>query len=218
MSDTATATATLAQFLGIEVSPLTNNIAAALLTVVYVQVVLGAGGVIQARLGADVSRKFIHVMAGAILRDANDEDVRTMSRSSSPSELLYGPLQFTIIMNWLGLFHFMSEEAAIIMAALGFGDGIAPLIGKYCGKHSYRMPLSSKKTLEGSIGGVFLGTIGGAYFFSYMLGIPVLPLQVILTLATIAMVVEGTSFNNCDNILLPVAMLYSLKYVKEMFV
>mmetsp|Transcript_9289 Transcript_9289/g.16843 ORF Transcript_9289/g.16843 Transcript_9289/m.16843 type:complete len:85 (+) Transcript_9289:242-496(+) len=60
---TATATATLAHRLGIEVSPLTNNIAAALLTVVYVQVVLGAGGVIQARLGADVSRKFIHVMA-----------------------------------------------------------------------------------------------------------------------------------------------------------
>mmetsp|Transcript_9289 Transcript_9289/g.16842 ORF Transcript_9289/g.16842 Transcript_9289/m.16842 type:complete len:178 (+) Transcript_9289:628-1161(+) len=155
---------------------------------------------------------------GAILRDANDEDVRTMSRSSSPSELLYGPLQFTIIMNWLGLFHFMSEEAAIIMAALGMGDGIAPLIGKYYGKHSYRMPLSSKKTLEGSIGGVFLGTIGGVYFFSYMLGIPVLTLQAILTLATIAMVVEGTSFNNCDNILLPVAMLYSLKYVKDMFV
>jgi dolichol kinase len=155
---------------------------------------------------------------GAILRDANDEDVRTMSRSSSPSELLYGPLQFTIVMNWLGLFHFMSEEAAIIMAALGMGDGIAPLVGKYYGKHWYRMPLSSKKTLEGSIGGVFLGTIGGVYFFSYMLGIPVLTLQAILTLATIAMVVEGTSFNNCDNILLPVAMLYSLKYVKDMFV
>ena len=43
---------------------------------------------------------------GAIIRDPNDKDVRSMSRSGSPSELLMGPLQFTGVMTIVGLFLF----------------------------------------------------------------------------------------------------------------
>ena len=47
---------------------------------------------------------------GLILADPNDVDVRIMSRSSSPSELLYGPLQFGGFMIWLGITKFMTTE------------------------------------------------------------------------------------------------------------
>jgi hypothetical protein len=68
---------------------------------------------------------------GAILADPNDIDVRTMSRSSSPGELLFGPLQFTCFMMWVGIEFFMTAEGAILVAALGIGDGIAPIIGEF---------------------------------------------------------------------------------------
>ena len=47
---------------------------------------------------------------GFILADPNDVDVRIMSRSSSPSELLYGPLHFGLFMIWLGITKFMTTE------------------------------------------------------------------------------------------------------------
>jgi len=47
---------------------------------------------------------------GAILRDPSDPDVQTMSRSSLPSELLYGPLQFTLVMIWIGISEFMTTR------------------------------------------------------------------------------------------------------------
>lgn len=69
--------------------------------------------------------------------------------------LLFGPLQLSLLMVWLGLTKFMTEEAAILLAAVGIGDGIAPLIGNRYGRHVYRMPFSNNKTMEGSVCGVF---------------------------------------------------------------
>jgi len=47
---------------------------------------------------------------GAIIADPNDIDVQTMSRSSSPSELLFGPLQFSLFMMYCGTTKFMTIE------------------------------------------------------------------------------------------------------------
>ena len=70
------------------------------------------------------------IYKGGILRDPDDPDVQNLSLSSSPSDLLYGTLQLSGLMVWLGLYQFMQEEAAIIAAA-SFGDALAPIIGKY---------------------------------------------------------------------------------------
>ena len=53
------------------------------------------------------------VYKGLILADPMDVDVRIMSRSSSPSELLYGPLQFSVFMIWLGMTKFMTREGMV---------------------------------------------------------------------------------------------------------
>lgn len=149
---------------------------------------------------------------GAILADPDDVDVQTMSRSSSPRELLYGPLQFTIFMMWLGTSKFMTVEGVILVAALGIGDGIAPIIGRYYGRIRYRFPLGGEKSFEGSFFGVFLGTIGGSYFFLYMLGLPMLSYEVLIKVGIISTVAEATAPGNWDNIFLPMVLHLSLKH------
>jgi len=61
---------------------------------------------------------------GIFLRDgSSDEDVKTMTRSGSPAELLLGPIFFTILMSIMGIFFFRQQIAVVIMSCLGFGDG-----------------------------------------------------------------------------------------------
>ena len=139
------------------------------------------------------------VYKGAVLRDPSDPDVQNLSLSSSPNDLLFGPLLYAGIMVWLGSYQFMTTEAAII-AAVGLGDGIAPLIGSRYGRHIFQMPLSNPKSMEGSVVGVFLGSIAGCYLYLYMMGIQLLPLRLILAYAAIGAVAEGTSPGNMDNL------------------
>jgi dolichol kinase len=67
---------------------------------------------------------------GLLQQDPNDPDVKTMSRSGRPIELCQGPLLFTLVMIYCGLYQFRTDLGIYIMAALGYGDGIAPLVGK----------------------------------------------------------------------------------------
>lgn len=152
---------------------------------------------------------------GAILKDPEDVEVQTISRSSSPSELLFGPIQLAAILVYLGLYQFMAEEAAIVAAALGIGDGIAPLVGIKYGRHHYQMPFANRKTMEGSVVGVFLGTVSGCYLYMYLMNIPLLPLRIVLVFGGIAAVVEGTSPGNVDNLAVALMIHFSKDKVQE---
>jgi len=93
---------------------------------------------------------------GAILKDPNDTDVKTMTRTGSPAELLNGPIMFTILMTIVGLKLYRQQLGVVIMSCLGYGDGIAPLVGYYipCGTYYPTFPFgpNDKKTLTGSLG------------------------------------------------------------------
>jgi CDP-diglyceride synthetase len=154
------------------------------------------------------------IYKGLLQKDPDDEEVQMMSRSSSPSELLLGPFQLCLVLIWLGFTQFMGEEAALILAAIGIGDGVSPWIGVHYGRHVHRMPFSMPKTMEGSVCGVFLGTIAGSYAYMYMLGMPLLPLRIVLAVSAIAAVVEGTAPANMDNLILPLVMHLSVDRVK----
>ena len=151
----------------------------------------------------------------AKLNDPDDIDVQNLSRSSSPSELYFGPAQLCCLMAWLGQYKFMTQEAAVLAAAIGVGDGLAPLIGSHYGRHVYHMPLSTRKTMEGSLVGVFLGTVVACYLYVYMMGITAPPLRYVLVYGTIAAVVEGSAPGNFDNVSTAVVMHFSLDKVNE---
>lgn len=151
-----------------------------------------------------------------MLKDPDDLEVQVLARSFSPLELVAGPLQLFGVLIWLGTTRFMTEEAAVIVSAVGIGDGIAPWIGMRYGRHVYRMPFSNdKKTMEGSVCGVFLGTIAGSYFYSYVFGIAFLPLRMFLAYGAIAAVVEASSPGNMDNLFMALVLHLSIDRVQN---
>ena len=142
---------------------------------------------------------------GAIIQNPQDPDVRTMSRTGKPSELLYGPLIFTVWMNISGLYFFMQPISIYCMAALGFGDGIAPLIGKRFPIWRYQCP-GGIKSVGGSFG-VFVGAVTGFLLLRSAVGLPQdIEWDKILTMAITAMIAEALSPTDFDNVLVPVVV------------
>jgi len=145
------------------------------------------------------------IVKGGIIRNREDKDVISMSRSGEPTELLCGPLQFTIVMSVVGTYLFRTSEACLIMGALGVGDGIAPLVGMRYGRHAFASP-SGIKTVEGSVG-VMFGTIVGYYVYALAISAsPLLPFFTVVLGGVVAAVVEALSPRNVDNIAISLAM------------
>ncbi len=157
---------------------------------------------------------------------SDDPDVKTMSRTGDPRELLKGPLYFTIIMMIAGTILFGSYAGMFMMAIVGWGDGIAPYIGKKYGKRKYKT-FGREKTLEGSIG-FFLFAVLGSLFFWIVLGVlgaiepPVLSnpgvelleiFIVILLCSLVATIVEALSPADIDNLLIPASTIATLLIV-----
>ena len=150
---------------------------------------------------------------GAILRDRNDPDVRTMSRSGNPTELLYGPLFFTIVMSICGLWFFQDPMALYMMAGLGYGDGVAPLFGKRVPLYLYRCP-GGVKSVGGSLS-VFAFSILGFLLFHFVAGYSQggLDWTKIFVMATTATVSEALSPKEADNLIIPVAIYGALRWM-----
>jgi len=109
----------------------------------------------------------------------------------------------------------MTQEAAILAAAVGIGDGLAPLIGTQYGRHTYCMPLSNRKTMEGSVVGVFLGTVAACYVFMTAMGLEIPPLRCVLVYGILAAMVEGSSPGNFDNVSVAIVMHLSMDEIKK---
>jgi phytol kinase len=143
---------------------------------------------------------------GGIIQDPNDPDVKTMSRSGRPIELCQGPLLFALGMLYTGLYQFKTTTGIYIMAAMGFGDGIAPLVGKRFPFGYYRtFGQGQYKTVSGSIG-MFLATLMGVIIFHAGIGAPaVLHTTEILGMAVVATLAEAVG-GKWDNPLIPAAV------------
>jgi dolichol kinase len=147
----------------------------------------------------------------------DDKDVKTMTRTGDPRELHKGPLYFTIVMMVAGTLFLDTWVGVFMMAIVGWGDGIAPYIGKKYGGKTFKT-LGREKTFTGSIS-VFMFSVVGCLIFYVLLGIigglgdtPLLPdpgidipqmLMVIIILGLVAMIVEAFSPSDIDNLLLP---------------
>jgi phytol kinase len=151
---------------------------------------------------------------GVFLKDRNDIDVKTMTRTGDPAELLNGPLVFLLVMATIGIYCFRAKESVFIMACLGFGDGIAPLTGSYFPFGSYpTYPFghNDKKTLSGSLG-FFVGSIIGYYFLR--IASPECPLdfETICQVAAICAVTEGIT-GKYDNLFVALTAYAASKYL-----
>jgi len=149
------------------------------------------------------------VAKGVIIANPDDEDVRTMSRTGRPIELCQGPLLFVLVLVYVSLFQFKKDTATYIMAAMGFGDGIAPVVGIYCPYGYYRVG-GGVKTLSGSAG-VFGGTIIGILVFRSVVGAPeVIDVNRVIGVAFTATIAEALS-GKWDNCVIPASVYLYLK-------
>ena len=124
-----------------------------------------------------------------------------------------------IIITWI-------RAGMLMLAIVGWGDGIAPYIGKKWGKRKFKT-LGREKSIEGSIG-VFLFSIFGCLIFLFLLGIIggpydsatsvlhypgvdlTITLLVIIVLSFIATIVEALSPADIDNLSLPASTIIAL--------
>ncbi|MFX0086783.1 MAG: diacylglycerol/polyprenol kinase family protein [Candidatus Hodarchaeota archaeon] len=210
---------------------------------------IAAGSFIWIWLFIDPSDKFSYILNIAVpflffltfLRkgtsgDPEDKDVKTMTRTGDPRELLKGPLYFTVVMMVAGTLFFGSYAGMLMMAIVGWGDGIAPYIGQKYGKHKFKT-FGREKSIEGSIS-VFLFSIVGSLIFYILLGIIGSPgvigvaetsvlsdpnanfitmLIIIIIISFIIMIVEALSPADIDNLLIPAATLIMILLI-ELFI
>ncbi len=132
--------------------------------------------------------------------DENDEAVKTMTRTGDRKELLKGPLYFTVVMCIMGTFFYRQEIAVISMGILGWGDGLAPVIGKKYGTIKYKVFV--EKSLQGSLSFFIFGFLG-VLILLFVLQMKI-DLSLILFCCVITTFVEAISPKDLDNIFIPI--------------
>ncbi|MEL6459100.1 MAG: phosphatidate cytidylyltransferase [Cyanobacteria bacterium J06621_15] len=137
---------------------------------------------------------------------ASDEDeaVKTMTRNGDRSELLKGPLYFVIVATICGTLFYKTFPGIMAIAVLGWGDGIAPIVGSRYGRLKYEV--LSNKSLEGSLS-MLIAAFAASTFFVWLIIPTELNILRIFLLCLIATVVEACSPKEIDNILIPAVVI-----------
>ena len=154
------------------------------------------------------------IVKGLLVADPNDVDVKTMSRTGRPIELCQGPLLFILVVIYTGLYQFKTDVGVYMMAAVGFGDGIAPLVGTYFPWGYYKIG-GGIKTLSGSAG-VFFGTVIGIFILRAGVGAPAtLYADRVLGVALVATLAEAVT-GKWDNPAIAASVWLFLRATKTM--
>jgi len=146
-----------------------------------------------------------------LFANPDDEAVRTMTRTGERRELLKGPLYFVIVATICGTLLYKSFPGIVAMANLGWGDGVAPIVGSRYGRWKYK--IFSDKSVEGSLS-MFIFAFAASVFFVWLILPSELNLIRILLLALIATVVEAFSPQEVDNILIPAAIVVAANFMQ----
>lgn len=134
----------------------------------------------------------------------DDQAVKTMTRTGDKRELLKGTLYFVIVAMICGTLYYKQFAGVLAMAVLGWGDGLAPIVGTRMGKMKYKV--LSDKSVEGSLA-FLVGSLLASLFFVWLI-VPLAydPVKIAMIVVA-ATIIEGISPKEVDNILIPVAVI-----------
>jgi len=146
--------------------------------------------------------------------------VKSMSRTGEPFDLIKGTMFYAIVMTLLCIFIWRNQPwALIIIMTIAWGDGIAPIAGRFFGKHKYKSIGGVEKTIEGSIG-MFIFSVAFSFLICYIFGIVLSGENwlwgyedwpwlwgKILILVAIGTIAEGLSPTDFDNLVVPTVMI-----------
>ncbi|NHJ04829.1 MAG: hypothetical protein EAX90_08395 [Candidatus Heimdallarchaeota archaeon] len=143
--------------------------------------------------------------------------VDSMSRTGEPFDLVKGTLFYALIMTLICVFIWKDQPwGLIIIMTIAWGDGMAPIGGRFFGKHKYRSFGGVEKSLEGSIT-MFLFSVAFSYLIVFIFGVvhgeqwlfgSIWPWLwgKILILVLIGTIAEGLSPTDFDNLIVPISM------------
>ena len=140
-----------------------------------------------------------------LFANEDDEAVKTMTRNGDRSELLKGPLYFVIVATICGTFFYKTTPGIVAMSILGWGDGIAPIIGARYGRLKYK--ILSDKSLEGSLS-MLIFAFAASIFFVWLILPNQLDIIEILIVSIVATLAEALSPKEVDNILIPIVVIF----------
>ncbi|MBN1328228.1 MAG: hypothetical protein JXA54_02030 [Candidatus Heimdallarchaeota archaeon] len=146
--------------------------------------------------------------------------VKSMSRTGEPFDLIKGTLIYALIMTLVCGFIWREQPWGLItIMTIAWGDGIAPIAGKFFGKHKYKSIGGVEKSLEGSLA-MFIFSVGFSFFICYIFGIVLTGENwlfgysswpwlwgKILILCAVGTIAEGLSPTDIDNLVVPVVMI-----------
>lgn len=117
------------------------------------------------------------------------------ARKRDENKFVAGPV--TLVCGILLAAIFLEPTAARIgIYALSFGDGLASLVGKFCGR--VKIPLTAGKTLEGSLA-CFLAVLLTSFLVCRNI-------KYAFILALAAMLIEVLPLADFDNVVIPIAI------------
>ncbi|ELP84605.1 hypothetical protein EIN_172200 [Entamoeba invadens IP1] len=131
--------------------------------------------------------------------------VDSVCREKDAHEMLYGPLNYCLIISSFSLMFWKNYPPAIsAIVIMLMGDGMAEIIGKKCGKRQLKNPWGNEKSVEGTVSVTLFGGIGamamcfliyGNMYFMYncLFGI-------------VGALVEFYSYPNYDNVFIPISI------------
>jgi len=134
----------------------------------------------------------------------DDQAVKTMTRTGDKRELLKGTLYFVVVAMICGTVFYKQAAGVLAMAMLGWGDGLAPIVGTRFGKMRYK--LVCDKSVEGSLAFLFGSFFAGLFFVHLIVPEAYNPAKIAL-IAVVATVIEGLSPKEVDNILIPAGVI-----------
>ena len=134
----------------------------------------------------------------------DDQAVKTMTRTGDKRELLRGTLYFVIVAMICGTIYYKQFAGVLAMAMLGWGDGLAPIIGVKFGKMKYKV--LSAKSVEGSLAFFFGSFLAGLFFVKLIVPEAYDPVKIAI-IAVAATIVEGASPREVDNLLIPATVI-----------
>lgn len=208
-----------------------ENILATLYSFLYIIFVVGIAFVLFkfTKVGSEVVRKFIHILVSlwvfiltncytsfywsligpaafvvinAVFVNSGYAKYLGMGERKRDNGLVYFPLSILILVT---MGHYELSNNEIIVASvltMGFGDGLAALIGSKVGKHSYKF-VGGKKSIEGTVTMFAVTLIVLSLFTS-------IPWYGVLITALVATAFENLTPLGFDNITVPLSTAITL--------
>jgi phytol kinase len=127
---------------------------------------------------------------------------RAFTRNNRPSELLGGPLLYTVVFIICSTLLYKTVVASIIVAILTWGDGLAAIIGLQFGN---KMKIYRSKSLPGFLTVWVAGVLASIVYISILVGYEYVNLMQLCFIGLVAAIVEMFSPGDYDNLTIALA-------------